>query len=48
MSRVFADTYFLPASYHTKKGKSRVYKAAIPYCDALTKFIHVEQCALLV
>ena len=48
MSRVFADTYILPASYHMNKGKSRVYKAAILYCDALTKFIHVEPCALLV
>ncbi len=44
----FADTYFLPTSYHMKKGKSRVYKAAILYCDALTKFIHVEPVALLV
>ena len=48
MSRVFADTYFLLASYHMKKGKSRVYKAAILYCDALTKCIHVEPVALLV
>ena len=48
MSRVFADTYFLPASYHTKKGKGKVYKAAILFCDALTKFIHVEPVALLV
>ncbi len=48
MSRVFADTYFLPASYHMKKGKGKVYRAAILYCDALTKFIHVEPCALLV
>ena len=48
MSRVFADTYFLPASYHTKKGRSRVYKAGILFCDALTKFIHVEPVALLV
>ena len=31
-----------------KKGKSRVYKAAILCCDALTNFIHVEPCALLV
>ena len=48
MSRVFADTYFLPASYHTKKGNNRVYKAAILYCDALTKLIYVEPCALVV
>ena len=48
MSRVFADTYFLPASYHSAKGKSRVYRAGILYCGALTKFIHVEPCALLV
>ncbi len=48
MSRIFADTYFLPASYHTKKGKSRVYKAGILFCDALTKVIHVEPVALLV
>ena len=48
MSRVFADTYFLPAAYHTKKGKGKVHKATILYCDALTKFIHVEPCALLV
>ena len=29
LCRVFADTYFSPASYHTKKGKGKVFKAAI-------------------
>jgi hypothetical protein len=49
LSRCFCDSYFLPASYHVKKkGKSGVvYKAGILFCDALTKFVHVEPVAFL-
>ena len=49
LSRVFADSYFLPASYHVPgKGKRGiVYKAGILFVDALTKFIHVEPVAFL-
>ena len=43
MSRVFADSMFLPASYQAQKGKTGiVYKAAVLYVDGLTKFIHIE------
>ena len=49
LSRVFADSYFLPASYAAQgKGKrGLVYKAGILFVDALTKFIHVEPVAFL-
>ena len=48
LARVFADTYFLPASYVARKGKrGEVFSAGILYVDALTKFVHVEPVAFL-
>ena len=43
LSYMAADTLFLPASYHTDK---RVYKAAILYVCALTKYVYVHPCSL--
>ena len=43
LSRVFADSLFLPASYQAQKGKSGVvFKGAVLFVDGLTKFIHLE------
>ena len=43
MSYVAADTLFIPAAFHTDK---KVYKAAILYVCALTKYVFVLPCNL--
>ena len=42
LSRVFADSMFLPASYHQTSKKGVVYKAAVLFVDGLSKFMHLE------
>ena len=43
MSYIAADTLFIPAAFHTDK---KVYKAAILYVCALTKYVYVLPCNL--